>query len=80
MGLKTNDNSYMQILANKTTGGDWSIVARTMKDFFVYVSYHLSRLNTNTKTIILNVELQHQYMKTILNGCCEIMQIVLPLR
>ena len=63
MGLKTNDNSYMQIIANKTTGGECSIVARRMNEFFVSVSDHLPRLNTNPKTITLNVELPNQYMR-----------------
>ena len=61
MGLKTNGNSSMQDLANKTTDGDYGLLANTMTDFFVSVSNHLPRLNKSHKVFDVNEELPDQY-------------------
>ena len=65
MGLrlvKTNGNSCMQGLANKTTNGDCGLLANTMNDFFVSVSDHLPRLNKSHKVFTVNEELLDQYV------------------
>ena len=71
MGLKTNGNSCMQGLANKTTDGDCSLLANTMNDFFVSVSDHLPRLNKSHKVFDVNEELSDQYVISVssLHGC-----------
>ena len=46
MRLKTDGNSCMQGLANKTTDGDCSLLANTMNDFFVSVSTGVDRWGT----------------------------------
>ena len=65
MGLKTNGNSCMQGLANKTTDGDCGLLANTMNDFFVSVSDHLPRLNKNHKVFDVNEELPDQYVISV---------------
>ena len=65
MGLKTNGNSCMQGLANKTTDGDCGLLANTMNDFFVSVSDHLPRLNKNHKVFDVNEELPDQYLISV---------------
>ena len=55
----------MQDLANKTKDGDCSILVSTMSDFFVSVSEHLPRLNTNHKVFTVNEELPDQYMISV---------------
>ena len=65
MGLKTNGNSCMQGLANKTTNGDCGLLANTMNDFFVSVSDHLPRLNKNHKVFDVNEELPDQYVISV---------------
>ena len=65
MGLKTNGNSCMQGLANKTTDGDCGLLANTMNDFFVSVSDHLPRLNKSHKVFDVNEELPHQYVISV---------------
>ena len=65
MGLKTNDNSCMQGLANKTTDGNCGLLASTMNEFFVSVSDHLPRLNTNHKVFTVNEELPDQYVISV---------------
>ena len=62
MELKTNSNSSMQGLANKTTDGDCGLLANTINDFFVFVSDHLPRLNTCHKVFDVNEELPDQYV------------------
>jgi len=46
----------MQSLANKTTDGDCGLLVNTIIEFFVSVSDHLSRLNTNHKVFMVNEE------------------------
>ena len=55
----------MQVLANKTTDGDCGLLANTMNDFFVFVSDHLSRLNTKYKVIMVSEELPDQYVISV---------------
>lgn len=62
MGLKTNDNSCMQGLANKTTNGDCALLASRMNEFFVSVSEHLPRLNKDHTIFTVNEELPDQYV------------------
>ena len=71
MGLKTNGNSCMQGLANKTTDGDCGLLANTMNDFFVSVSDHLPRLNKNHKVFDVNEELPDQ-VKLMLSNLEEL--------
>ena len=54
MGLKTNGNSCMQGLVNKTTDDDCGLLANTMNDFFVSVSGYLPRLNKSHKVLDVN--------------------------
>ena len=65
MGINTKDNSYMQLFANKTTGGGWGLFASTMDDSFVSVSYHLRRLNTNHKVVTFKEELSDQHVGSV---------------
>ena len=65
MGLKTNGNSYMQGLANKSKDGDCGLLANTTNDFFVCVSDHLPRLNKSHKVFDVNEELQDQYVISV---------------
>ena len=51
MGQKTTDKSNVQSLANKTTDGNVEIIASKMNGFFVSVSEHLPRLDTNNEAI-----------------------------
>ena len=44
MWLKTNGNSYMQVLANNTSNGDYGINADRMNDFLISVNDKLPRL------------------------------------
>ncbi|KAK2187075.1 hypothetical protein NP493_178g03006 [Ridgeia piscesae] len=62
MGLKTNGNSCMQGLVNKTTDDDCGLLANTMNDFFVSVSGYLPRLNKSHKVLDVNEELPGQYV------------------
>ena len=62
MGLKTNGNSCMEGLANKTTDGDCCILASTMNDLFVYVSDHIPRLNKSHNVFNVNKELPDHYV------------------
>ena len=59
-GLKTNGNSCMQSLTNKTTDGDCGLLANTMNGFFVSVSDHLPRLNKSHNVFDVNEELPDQ--------------------
>ena len=45
MVLKTNGNTCLQGLADKTKNGDCGLLANIINDFFVSVSNHLPRLN-----------------------------------
>ena len=65
MGLKTNDKSCMQGLANKITDGDCGLLTNTMNDFFVSVSGHLPRLNKSHKVFDVNEELPDQYVVSV---------------
>ena len=65
MGLKTNGNSCMQVLANKTRDGDCDLLANTMNDFFVFVSDNLPRLNKSHKVFTVNEELPEQYVISV---------------
>ena len=56
MELKTNESECMQSLPNKTTDGDCGLLVNTIIEFFVSVSDHLSRLNTNHKVFMVNEE------------------------
>ena len=58
MGLKTNGNSCMQGLTNKTTDG--GLLANTMNYFFMSVSDHLPRLNKSHNVFTVNEELPDQ--------------------
>ena len=66
MGLKTNGNSCMQSVANKTTYADCCLLANTMNHFFLSVSDHLPRLNKSHKVFAFNEELPDQY---VINEC-----------
>ena len=50
MGQKTTDKSNVQSLA-KTTDGNVELIASKMNGFFVSVSEHLPRLDTNNEAI-----------------------------
>ncbi|KAK2172865.1 hypothetical protein NP493_923g00003 [Ridgeia piscesae] len=65
LGLKTNGKSCMQGLANKTTHGDYGLLANTMNDCFVSVSDHLPRLNKSHKVFDVNEELPDQYVISV---------------
>ena len=54
----------MQGLANKTMDGDCCLLASTMNEF-VFVSYHLLRLNKN-QMFTVNEELPDQYVISVL--------------
>ena len=60
MGLKTNGNSCMHGVINKTTDGDCGLLANTMNAFFVSVSNHLPRLSKSHKVFAVNEELPDQ--------------------
>ena len=65
MGLKTNCNSCMQGLGNKTTVGDGGLLANIMNDFFVSVSDQLPRLNKSHSVFTVTEELQDQYVISV---------------
>ncbi|KAK2172867.1 hypothetical protein NP493_923g00004 [Ridgeia piscesae] len=65
MGLNTNGKSCMQGRANKTTNGDYGLLANTMNDFFVSVSDHLPRLRKSHKVFDVNEELPDQYVFSV---------------
>ena len=65
MGLKTNGNSCIQGLANKTTDGDCGLLDNTMNDLFVSVSDHLPRLNKSHDMFTVNEEQPDQYVISV---------------
>ena len=51
----------MQGLANKTTDGDYGLLANTMNDFYMSMSDNLSWLNKSHKGFTFNETLPDQY-------------------
>ena len=62
MGHKTNDNSCMQGIANRTTDGDCGLLATIMNEFFLSVSDPLPLFNTNHNVSTVNGYLSDQYV------------------
>ena len=62
MGQNVNTTSVMQGLTNKTTIGDCGSLANTMNGFFVSVSEHLPRLDSDHEVLSVNEELPGQYV------------------
>ena len=62
MGQKTADLSNVQSLANKTTDGNVALLASKMNDFFVSVSEHLPRPDSNNEAFDVDGQLPDEYV------------------
>ena len=62
MGQKTTDKSNVRSLANKTTDGNFELLASKMNDFFVSVSEHLPRLDRNNEAFDVDGQLPDEYV------------------
>ena len=62
MGQKTTDLSNVQSLANKTTDGNVALLASKMNDFFVSVSEHLPRPDSNNEAFDVDGQLPDEYV------------------
>ena len=62
MGQKTTDKSNVQSLAIKTTDGNVELLASKINDFFVSVSEHLRRLDTNNEAFDVEGQLPAEYV------------------
>ena len=56
-GQKTTNKSNVQSLANKTTDGNFELLASNMNDFFESVSEHLPRLDRNIEAFDVDGQL-----------------------
>ena len=62
MGHKTTDKSNVQSLANKTTDGNFELLASKMNDFFVSASEHLPRLDGDNEPFDVEGQLPDEYV------------------
>ena len=62
MVKKAKDKSNVHSLANKTTDGFVELLASKMNDFFVSVSEHVSRLDSNNEAFDVDCQLQDEYV------------------